>query len=521
STRTTPQHRITIHTRPHTPHHTNTPWNLTAEGYLRSGSPDTVPAGEPKGPGTTVEAELSERDRVDKDRYGLHPALWDAALAEHPFEAGPGHTAVPVEWRGVRLFATGASAVRAQVTETGERSLALRLTDASGELVASVESVVFRDVPTSELATAGVANDAVPGPNWLPVDADGLRTTVRWGSLGGRAEGAGQTLVTPYDDVTAVGKAARGDSAPDAVIFELPTVDPVDEQDLPGTAGDRVVAVLRDWLADSQLAGIPLVVVVRDDRAGADGESVSAEVRALVRSAQAEAPGRLVLVDADDTAAPWRPLEAVLASGNAEAALREGRAYAPRQAAAGTGVRRRTAADGSLEPPLAQRLAGMDVTMRHEAVLDVVRTVVASVLGHADPAAIAGDRSFQELGLDSLTALDLRRRLSHTAGVQLPTTVVFDHPTPDALTGHLLSLLVPEASSGAALDELARLETALASASPDDEDRSEVTARLRALLARLTQADVPEGSDAVHEIEEASTDQIFAFIDNQLGRTTD
>ncbi|SER42581.1 type I polyketide synthase [Actinokineospora terrae] len=69
--------------------------------------------------------------------------------------------------------------------------------------------------------------------------------------------------------------------------------------------------------------------------------------------------------------------------------------------------------------------------------LELVQAATARVLGHADPAAVEVDREFLELGLDSLTALDLRALLREETGVDLPASIVFDHPTPADLARHL------------------------------------------------------------------------------------
>ncbi|MEU1557332.1 type I polyketide synthase [Streptomyces scabiei] len=90
---------------------------------------------------------------------------------------------------------------------------------------------------------------------------------------------------------------------------------------------------------------------------------------------------------------------------------------------------------------LAGRLAALSVQERQEELVRLIRTEVAAVLGHADPADIDPDRVFKDLGFDSLTAVDLRNRLSEVTGLRLSVTLVFDHPTVTSLVDHVRSEL--------------------------------------------------------------------------------
>ncbi|GHB07961.1 polyketide synthase [Streptomyces termitum] len=191
------------------------------------------------------------------------------------------------------------------------------------------------------------------------------------------------------------------------------------------------------------------------------------------------------------------------------------------RALAGPAARRTaaTAGDGTDgQPPLAERLAALGPADRARTLTDLVRAQVAGVLGHGDPGGIAPDRAFQELGFDSLTAVELRNQLNRATGLRLPTTLVFDHPTPQALAAHLLDgLAVREASpADPVLTPLAGLEAAIAAAAPDQEARDLITARLRDLLRTAETAhggpqDAPEDDQ---DLETASDEELFALLDD-------
>jgi NAD(P)-dependent dehydrogenase (short-subunit alcohol dehydrogenase family)/acyl carrier protein len=175
---------------------------------------------------------------------------------------------------------------------------------------------------------------------------------------------------------------------------------------------------------------------------------------------------------------------------------------------------------------LAERLAGLGAAERERTVLDLVRTVVAAVLGYPTPEDVEPKRAFQDLGFDSLSAVALRNRLNGMTGMKLPATLVFDYPTPLALTKHILTE-VTESEDGLegdhVLRELDRLDGVFAMLNADgleDGARMDITARLKGLLSTWNRKSAPnEKGSSVGIADSATDDELFSFIEERFGKS--
>ena len=178
-----------------------------------------------------------------------------------------------------------------------------------------------------------------------------------------------------------------------------------------------------------------------------------------------------------------------------------------------TPVRRAAAAAGQ-DVSWRDRLAGLPELERDRALAGLVQEHVAAVLGYRGA---VGTTRFKDLGFDSLTAIELRNRLAAAVGVRLPTTMIFDHPTPEALAGFLRSQLVPDIDPVTRLlGQFDELEAALAAVS--DDVRATVGSRLSALSSRWTGTPTEAGA-LVGRLHEATDDDLFEFVDATFGRT--
>ncbi|WP_208679504.1 type I polyketide synthase [Streptomyces sp. ID38640] len=171
---------------------------------------------------------------------------------------------------------------------------------------------------------------------------------------------------------------------------------------------------------------------------------------------------------------------------------------------------------------LGTRLAALPETDRRQAVLDAVLGQAALVLGHTSADAIDPERGFLELGFDSLTAVELRNRLTTVTGTRLPATLLFDYPEPGCLADHLLGRLGPaveqrSAHGDPASGPLDAWEAQTERLMDDTAARASLRGRLQGLMDRLD--NLSEDPDAVLEnrLDQASDDELFDFIEQELG----
>ncbi|MER5874204.1 type I polyketide synthase, partial [Streptomyces sp. NPDC002044] len=163
---------------------------------------------------------------------------------------------------------------------------------------------------------------------------------------------------------------------------------------------------------------------------------------------------------------------------------------------------------------LRDRISRMSGAKRRSALLDVVLEEVAAILGHATPSALDPGRGLTDLGFDSLTAVELRGRLSTLTGLVLPATLVFDHPSSEALAAHLDGQLPGARAS--LIEEIDRLEAALASP-PEDTDAAFVSQRLTSLLTAWGRRQGAGGDRDEDDPSDAKTpEELMAFIDQNL-----
>ncbi|MFJ2574618.1 type I polyketide synthase [Streptomyces halstedii] len=289
-----------------------------------------------------TEVHLPEEQHRSASAFGVHPALLDAALQglflrAQP-ETGPGPdrptAGLPFSWSGVRLHASGATALRVRLGFRPDGSVSIDATDPNGLPVASVEALAVRPIDLDALRPGG-GPESLYRVQWSEAPA-----TAPTAPLGHRAVLGGRELFPDsHPDLAALGAALDGGAPSPAVVLawcdHTPRLlSPPDAASV-HTALDDALRLVQDWLADPRWDdGTRLVLVTRGAVSTAAGEEVTdltgAAVRGLIRSAQSEHPDRFLLIDTDDPAAVTGLLPRALAGTEPQLAIRDGQLLAAR-----------------------------------------------------------------------------------------------------------------------------------------------------------------------------------------------
>nr|WP_245730657.1 type I polyketide synthase [Micromonospora pallida] len=298
-----------------------------------------------------VYAEVALPDEVaaDASRFGLHPALFDAALQASGVTAllGDGDTAgtgwMPFAFRSVGLHAHGATRLRVRLRPLGPDTVAVILTDTAGQPVATVESLTFRPVAAGRTdEAAALRRTSLFHLDWTPLASpEASPDTVRWALLGtdtlGLADAltaAGQPVTVHADLAALVTDIERSGDVPDVVVEQRADVDPARAGEAAHDAARDALALVQAWLAEARLERSRLVLHTVGAVGVAPGEAPRDLARAalwgLVRSAQSEHPGRFTLLDTDASAVSRAAVPAAVASGEPQLAVRDGAVLAPR-----------------------------------------------------------------------------------------------------------------------------------------------------------------------------------------------
>ncbi|NUT12027.1 MAG: SDR family NAD(P)-dependent oxidoreductase, partial [Nonomuraea sp.] len=247
-----------------------------------------------------AEIDLAEDAHAEADRFGVHPALLDSVLHATGLgdllpEAEPGQPYLPFSWSEASLHATGATSVRVKISGTGEGSVTLAIADETGAPLMEVRTLTFRPLSISDLT---------------PANGQGMLHRLEWAEV--VPTGAAPTWVWA-DDLDSVPEP------PEAVLINGPS-----GEDLRAVT-HQVLGLAQRWLADERFATSRLVLVTRD----AVADPVQSAVWGLVRAAQAEQPGRFVLLDLDEPADD-QLIGLALATGEAQVTVRAGQMLTPK-----------------------------------------------------------------------------------------------------------------------------------------------------------------------------------------------
>ncbi|MGK5440319.1 SDR family NAD(P)-dependent oxidoreductase [Micromonospora sp. URMC 105] len=312
---------------------------LLADGYAYGPTFQGLRAAWRHGAEVYAEVVLPEPAHPDAAHFGLHPALLDAGLHaalidaadRDAADASTGETLLPFAWTGVSLHAAGATALRVRITRRGPRSAAVTVADAAGQPVLTVDSLDYRAVSADQL-DPGTRPEAMYRLDWVPLTGTTPQAGTEQVVLVGTPP-AGAAALPTHPDLAALADAVdAGAPVPDRVLVTVPAFPGGDVPARLRAAMAWTLRLAQEWVADARFGTARLVLVTTDavPVGGGDVDLTTAPLWGLLRSAEAEHPGRFALLDLDRTVESGRRLPAALACGEPELALRGGDIRVPR-----------------------------------------------------------------------------------------------------------------------------------------------------------------------------------------------
>ncbi|WP_328455592.1 type I polyketide synthase [Amycolatopsis sp. NBC_00438] len=430
---------------------------LTDAGLAYTGAFRGLTAAWQLGDDVFADVALPRDEAGEAGAFGLHPALFDACLhAIGLLGTESGAAELPFAWEGVQLHATGAANVRVRISRSGA-GVAIAVADPAGQPVAEAASLRLRPLTASRPGPVG--QEHLYRLTWTPLAAEpsGFATA---GVLGDTTE----LLTTAGIETVFADVEAAAAAAPNLVV--LPLLDQLHDNAAESARAltSRTLELLQEWLAEDRLRDTRLVVLTRG---ATDGDPAAAAVWGLVRSAQAEHPGRVTLVDlADDTTG----LAAALATDEPQVVLRNGQVHGGRLARVAVaeadafgdpdGTVLITGGTGGLGALFARHLAsehGMRrllLVSRSGGDVDEVTALIAELAAHGTEATVAAcdvaDRDALATLLAGIPAEQPLTAVVHSAGV-------VDDGVLDSLTAERFDrVLRPKAQGAWNLHELTK-----------------------------------------------------------------
>ncbi|MFI6825432.1 beta-ketoacyl synthase N-terminal-like domain-containing protein, partial [Micromonospora sp. NPDC050187] len=278
---------------------------------------------------------------ADVSGFGVHPALLDAAL--HPIgllDAGSGSgPRVPFAFEGVQVHASGARVLRVRLSRSGS-GVRLVAVDESGAPVVSVDSLVLREM--GAVSAPSLADRSLFEVSWHVEDvtpAEGPASAAIL-TADAAALGVGLPGVPAYGDVAALLAAVEaGEPSPEVLLLPVRGVAGLPVPEAVRALTTDVLTAVQSWLVADALADSRLVVLTEGAMTVGDEERVTdpagTAVWGLLRSAQSEHPGRIVLADLDrgpdaDTLAVLTAVAGDPAPTGGQLAFRGGTVLVPR-----------------------------------------------------------------------------------------------------------------------------------------------------------------------------------------------